>query len=796
MLKRWLLVSCLIGLLVACSGDTDEAPSPTPTSVVVVADPTPTLPPSSTPTSTRPTSPDQIQFITVAGEVPDRTGKFANFDEFGNVIGFDADLLGDIAVQAGIDTELIVTRHEGMLEAVANGEFDAAMSAITANEPIPDGVALTTPYLEIGQVLVVRANEEELKSYRDLTPEMKVAVVSETAGVTVARQTLGLNDDQVIQAESAPNALQELSDLKVRAAIVNHYDAKVYTERYYQRLKIAAQGSADEWLSSQSYVMAVAEDNPALLQLLNDAIGQVKSAEITDQFAGRWFVVDRPINAGDSLIGTPDDRFLVGVVGSVETLDPATTSYTPLEWEVKLNTMSGLLRTTVDGTLVPALAVDYPVVSADKLEYTFTLREDLTFPDGTPLNAAVARTSLLRTASTANRLFGILKDENLDGFADQDAIQVLGDYQLKFVLDEPEGHFLTLVATPPYAILSGACDPANFDPTGSCVGIGPYTVEAWALNESIRLVSNPAWPFDPVTMERVELRFYNSSELLRTALASGAVDLAWNGLNDEDVALLKISAEMTKWQGPGTFKSYLIFEQGQEPWDDQRLRQAVAYAVDREALVAQVFGEDRLPLYSPIPDRIPGQISAEPQHDLEQAIRLLNSAGYNSNNPLEIDLWYLNDGRYTIKERAYAEVLEAQLEATGIFQVNLNGEGWGSYSVQMSSCNYPLFLLGWPPSSRELHMEGLDWIAYFVYNAPNLCSNYDNPRMTELLDGLYELTDLGDRLNRYKEIQELWAQDLPTLDLYQDTRDAISLGKVTNLAIDPLGFLHYAELAK
>ena len=202
----------------------------------------------------------------------------------------------------------------------------------------------------------------------------------------------------------------------------------------------------------------------------------------------------------------------------------------------------------------------------------------------------------------------------------------------------------------------------------------------------------------------------------------------------------------------------------------------------------EVFGGARLPLYSPVPDGIPGQISAEPQRDLDQARRLLSSAGFTAGNPLEIDLWYLNDGRYTIKERAYAEALEAQLEETGVFQVNLNGEGWGVYSIQMSSCNYPLFLLGWPPSSRELHMEGLDWIAHFVYNAANVCSNYENERMTDLLDGLYELTDLGDRLNRYGEIQQLWGQELPTLDLYQDTRDAISLDKVTDLAIDPLGF--------
>ncbi len=782
-----LLLLCL--LLIACS-DSDAQVTPTATmQIVEIIAPTATAIPE--PTATR--SYENSDFIQVAMDVPDRSGQFADFDAFGNVVGLDADMLAAITSQAGLDYELIVTAYDGMLDSVANGEFSAAMARIELpGEPI-EGIAFTEPYLEIGQVMMVRADEAEIISAGDVPPAEPIAIVAGTAASDAAQAVLGLPQAQLVEFSSSTAALQALSDFEVRAAIVNHFDAEMYAERYYQRLKLLGAESDAFFITSQQYVIAVAQANSVLLERLNAAIGATNSAEIAQQ----WLLTNEPIVTGDSLIGTPADRLLIGVSGQFSSFDPSAAAYNPIEWEVRQNTFSGLVGFDADNNLVPLLAESLPQISAEGNEYSFTLRSDLTFNDGTPLDAEAVAQSMRRSAATANPLFAILLDSNIDGFADDAAIVVIDRFTIKFVLNEPDSTFLSRAATPAFAVINPTCDFANFDPTANCDGIGPYFVDSYEPGVAIRLNRNPNWFGEAANMEKVELRFYQNSAEMSQALANDAIDIAWRGLNDSDQTFLDNLTSVQRWQGPGIFKSYLVFEHSEGgPWDDVQVRQAAALAIDRWAIAAETFGGDRSPLYSPLPDGVPGQISIEPSRDLERATALLQASGWSSDNPLEIDLFYLNDGRYTDREDDYAQAIAAQLEETGIFKVTLTGEGWATFSTQMSSCNYPTFLLGWPPTDRPPYLDGMGWIAHFIYNATTVCSNYESEAMLALLDRLFLTTNSAERLAIYAEIQTLWAEELPTLDIYQETLDAYALNKVENVVIDGLGLMDYAQTSK
>ena len=117
-----------------------------------------------------------VRFITVATDAPSRFQDFEDIDEFGNVIGFDPDILANLAAAAGFEYEFVVTSFSGLLDSVASGEFDTAMSALVIPEQPELDLAYTEPYLEVGQVLVVRANESELQSYLDISPEIQIGV--------------------------------------------------------------------------------------------------------------------------------------------------------------------------------------------------------------------------------------------------------------------------------------------------------------------------------------------------------------------------------------------------------------------------------------------------------------------------------------------------------------------------------------------------------------------------------------------------------------------------------------------
>jgi peptide/nickel transport system substrate-binding protein len=800
MCKRCLLLLLLLlTLLPAAACATTEVPPATepPDSPEPVA--TPAVAPDPTPAVER----GIPAFLAIAIDVPDRTGRFARFDSFGNVEGFDAALAAALAEAVGLGHELIVTPYggvpgmSGIPDGLARGDFDLALAAIEQPESADPRLATTDPYLEVGQVVVVRANETAITSYRDISADMRIAVIANSISARAARDILQLPAEQIVPVEDSIAALQAVSDFSVRAAIVDSYDAETYTDRYYQRLKMVGAERSD-WIAHKAYVIAVSAENRPLLDLLNSAIATLHTNGTVNQLADSWLVPDGTLAAaGESLIGTPPDRLLIGMVGQEGNLDPADRLYAPINWEIKLNTGSGLLGYTADNVLVPVLAAQMPEIGNNGLHYDFTLREGLFFPDGSPLSADAVKTSLIRSALSGNWFVNaFLKNSDGDSFADNDAIQVLDPLRIRFVLREPTAWFLSVLATPPWFITSPACNPEQFEPLRSCSGIGPYTLTDYEPATTLRLDANPAWPLTPPVMPKVELRFYPDSRSLREALSNEAIDIAWHGLTSDDRGVLQAQPVFRLWEGPGIFKSYLVFEHETEPWDDPRVRQAAALAVDREALATTVFRGERRPLYSPLPDGIPAAIPAQPERDLEQAIALLRAAGFSEARPAEVTLSYINDGRYTRLEEAYAEAIKGQLEETGLFRVTLNGAPWNIYRAEMSACNYGAFLLGWPPQGEPRYLEGMTWLSYFVSSTENICSNYRSESMSALISGVRNTPDTEQRYELYRAIQALWAEEHPTLDLTQELAAVMALQKVTAVPIDAMGMLRYDAVVK
>jgi peptide/nickel transport system substrate-binding protein len=205
-----------------------------------------------------------------------------------------------------------------------------------------------------------------------------------------------------------------------------------------------------------------------------------------------------------------------------------------------------------------------------------------------------------------------------------------------------------------------------------------------------------------------------------------------------------------------------------------------------------------MPLASPVPDTIPGHVAAMPERDLDQARALLRAEGYTETEPLPFILWFVNDGRYSPNEEAYATAIKAQLEETGVFQVELAGAGWDEIRLQISQCGLPAYLLGWPsPGQPTSYLDATSWTDFFVTNTDRVfCSNYQSEAMTELVAAARAELDEGARLALYGDIQQLWAEELPTLPLTQEPRRAVSLPTIDGVRIDGLGMMHYEWLVK
>lgn len=784
------LLSILLPMALAAGcGREEEAPRATPLPPTPIGEPAPTATAS---------SPEAAQFVTIATDAP--YPPFATFDEFGNVIGFDAEIADNIMARTDYDYEFIVTNFEGMLQSVADGEFDMAISALTRPEPVP-GIVYSEPYLEVGQVLVVLANEQEITNYSDIPPGVPIGILADSlAGKSAAVQIAGIPESDLVYYDSPGQALLALRDGQVAGVIVDHDDAEHYTRTHYEQLKIAGGSGRSAWISHQSYYMAIDEDHTSLLEAVNEAIAQATADGTIERVTRNWLVSKETIDMGESLIGTPDDIIVIGVVGQLDDVDPAAAP-DPIGWEVKSHIMSGLFMFDAEDNLVPVLASGMPVVSEDGLEYTFTLRSDLTFPDGSPLTAEDVRWSLNRAGTLGNwHVNAFLKDDNGDSIADADAVEVVDDNTVRLTLRQPASYFLNVLATPPYFVVSQSCYESEPEPVRSCNGIGKYEIIEWKPNESIQLQANPQWPGETApTFENIQIRFYADAESLRNAMELSAVDMAWTGMPQATMAQLLETPGVRAWEGPSNFKSYLVFRQSDAVWESVTVRQAVAYAIDREALAREVFGGQRQPLYSPLPDNVPEQVATEPERNLDRAQELLRLAGYSIDNRLTVPLWYLNDGRYTPLEEAYATAIERQLEATGLIEVEVNGASWDVFSVQMTACNYETFLLGWPPVGwPSRYPAAMGWIEHFVTDTDTLCSNYQSTAMDSLIDQVRQLEpgNLEAQQALYEEIQELWAEEYPTLDLTQSGPQAIAWNTIDNVQFDRMGLLHYETLIK
>ncbi len=797
---RCLLVSIFL-LLAACAGD--NAPA------VEIATPVPTVPPTAD-------LPDAIaadsELVVVATDAP--LPPYSDFDQFGNVVGFNAAVMEALAARAGFDYEFVVTPSDGVLDSIAAGsarDFDAVMSALMIPDTPPAGVAFTQPYLEVGQVVVVLVDDKTIDSAASIRPGMAVGVLAESAGQDAAA-ALGIDAADLFNQYERPSQLvQALIDEVVQAVILDSYTAEYFASTFPEQLRIAGGAGRAAWLDDRSYGIAVAADNTDLLESLNSALDGLRDSGELEQLALTWLIPEvnaaAAVDPGESRVGTPTTELYIGVVGQFSDMDPASLTTDFIGWEIKNNTMSGLYRFNVDNQLQPLLAAAMPSVSEDKLEYTIPLRAGLRFPDGSEFTADDVKWSLNRAGGLGNFLVNTyLKDSNGDNFADEDAVQVIDPTTVKIIVKEPTAAFPAILTAPPFFPISSECYSDAGDPGSTCGGIGPYTIVNWALNDRMRLRANPDWPGEPKpTFENITVKFYPDAGSMRRSLVEfRSVDLAWTGLTFNDFTELSAldadgngANDYTAWVGPSTFKSYIIFEQTTAPWDSERVRQAAALSIDREALAA-VFGGARLPLLSPVPDDIPGHLATMPARDLDRARELLRQEGYTAAEPLPITLWYVNDGRYSAVEETYANTIKAQLEETGVFQVEVAGAGWDEFRLQISQCAYPTYLLGWPsPGQPTSYLDATSWTDFFVTNTNRVfCSNYESEEMTELVAAARGELDDGARLEAYGRIQQLWAEELPTLPLTQEPRRAISLPTIDGVRIDAWGMMHYEWLRK
>ena len=506
------------------------------------------------------------------------------------------------------------------------------------------------------------------------------------------------------------------------------------------------------------------------------------------------------------------ERIVLGTTSKIRTLDPADANEFFIS-NVFYNTLERLY-TYKEGSneIVPQLATEMPKVSEDGLIYTVPVRTGVKFHDRTNFNAYTMKFALDRFIGSKGTPAYILSDVI-------DSISAPSETELVFKLKQPLQFFSKFLAfTGAAAISPQVYKHVKDEKTGKLlflpdklVGTGPYQVTQFVEGSYLRLDTFPDyWGKSPVN-KGVDIQFFTSNSNLLNAFKTGAVDIAFQTLTPTQVKNVEANAKQNDWtiaSGQGATILYMVLNTQQAPLNDVRVRQALAAAIDRPMLESRVFFNQRAPLYSLIPSSFPESkpVFKDKYGDSngKLARQLLESAGYSDEKPAEIAIWY--PPKYGGNGDLIASTLRASIQKNvgKILQIKTERvENTVGYAF-LDKGAYPAYLLDWVPDILDpdnyikpfLECEEAEGDRCKTGSSQFQGSFYNSKEMNELIAKQRKERDVAKRSQMLQKIQELLAQDVPFIPLWQNKEYAFAQKGIQGVKIEPNQQLPYWNISK
>lgn len=467
-----------------------------------------------------------------------------------------------------------------------------------------------------------------------------------------------------------------------------------------------------------------------------------------------------------AVVASAQTPLIIGTTDRVTELSFAN-SYDFWTWHVLRNTTGALTKLDPKTmNIVGDLAKSWDI-SSDGLVYTFHLRPNLTFWDGAKCDAAAVKWSLDRTIRLNGPEGGVML---IKPYIKQ--IDVVDPLTVKITLTMPDAVFLLRVSSQIAAslIYSPKSTPANDFAKGRYAGTGPYKLVEYVKDQYVKYEAYDGY-YGPAPKSKLVIeKFYSDASALRAAIEAGDIDVAFRTLNPQDILSMEKESNVNiKIYSPSNGIRYMLFNVTHPPFDNQLVRQAIAYAVDRNAICQQVFSGINTPIYTMVPDVDPpffGATPVFPKRDLAKAKALLKKAGYDENNPLTVNLWF-TPKHYGTTEADVATVIKGSLEETGVIKVTLQSLEWGAYTKRMSEGGFGMFLLGWYAD----YLEPSNYLAPWTTESPVSLGTFFNKHPNyqaykDILEVATSTVDTKKRAKLYQAVQILSAQDVPWIPLW------------------------------
>ncbi len=423
-------------------------------------------------------------------------------------------------------------------------------------------------------------------------------------------------------------------------------------------------------------------------------------------------------------------------------LDPTSAAAGAIDQVLYSNVFEGLTRFSSDGSVIPGLAESWEI-SEDGLTYTFSLREGVSFHDGTVLDAGDVVFSLDRaraedSTNAQKALFGNIA-----------TVEATDDTTVTVTLSAPQGNFLFNMAWGDAVIVA----PESIeDIKATPIGTGAFKFSDWRQGDSITLTRNDDYWGTPARLDGATFKFISDPTAAFAAMMAEDIDAFYGFPAPENLVQFEADPRFTVLAGNTEGETILAMNNKLPPFDNKLVRQAVSHAIDRSAIIDGAMFGYGTPIGSHFAPHNPAYVdlTANSEFDPEKAKALLAEAGFADGFTTTLKL---PPPSYA---RRGGEIIAAQLRAVGITTEISNLE-WAQWLEQaFKGKDYGLTIVS--------HTEPMD---IGIYARPDYYFQYDNPELQSLISDLDVENDPKKRVAMMQEAQKVISEDYVNAYLFQ-----------------------------
>jgi oligopeptide transport system substrate-binding protein len=502
---------------------------------------------------------------------------------------------------------------------------------------------------------------------------------------------------------------------------------------------------------------------------------------------------------------TQKEQVLTYNLGSEpKTIDPGQAAGQP-ELTVVNAIMEGLTRYNLQGELEPAMARGWEV-SSDGTTYLFYIREEARWSNGEPVTAHDFEYAWKRVldpqyaANYAYQLYYLVNgpeynDGNNTGVTDPDMVGVkaLDAKTLEVTLSAPVPQFLGLTAFPTYFPVHQATVEANpnwhLQPE-TYVHNGPFKLAGWENYQRIILEKNTYyWNQEEVKLDKLIFTLVSEQGTALALFETGKADIVFSPPSQE-LARLRADAASGLEVASDLAVSLYLFNTLKKPFDNVKVRQALAMAIDREAVTDYVTGGGERPAYAYVPyglpDARPGIDFRETggallAMDLDRARELLKEAGYPEGKGFpEVEL-LINDSATNLKvAQAVQEMWKQNL---GISTVKIRPMEWRLYLQTIFSMEHQLAGAGWSAD----YVDAMTFLDVYLSNGGNNKTGFSNSQYDSLIALANSSGDQEARIKAMHQAEKILMDELPVMPVFFYTKPYLVKEHVKNIRVPSFG---------